>query len=194
MARAALKKATRPAAVPVGKDRGRVSMFLSRLAFWRGRRLKILSYVGTFLVGVVVTLFSLSAIYPMVTIERLESVNRHDPFAVRMVLKNEGFWPIDAIRVNCRVFSIESRAGNRLVETEFEGRKELDRGLHPRHRTRARCEPAVRDAARVGNAALAISVSFSPYYLPWEWRRDEPPYVYRMLRGAEGEVVWVPEG
>jgi hypothetical protein len=196
MAQIARKKSTRAAASAASAEteKGAVSAWLSRLAFWRGRRLKVLSYVLTFVSGILVTVLFLSAIYPMVTIERLESVNRQDPFAVRLILRNEGFWPIDSIRVDCRVFTIESRAGNRLVETAFEGRKDLDRGLHPKHRTRAKCEPAVKDAARAGNAALSISVSFSPYYLPWEWRRQEAPYVYRMSHGAEGQVVWIPEG
>ena len=162
--------------------------------FFRESRLRIVSYIITFVFGIITTLASLSAVYPWVTISELRTTKSHNPFDLRLLLKNEGLWRIRDIRVKCSVFSVESGGRNQIIEFTFEDLKEVRHGLKPKHQTNSKCTPAVHNANNVKRAALAISVSFERFYLPWEWRREEPPFVYTLERGKDNQITWLPEG
>jgi hypothetical protein len=162
--------------------------------FFKGRRLQIVSYVVFYGLGIITTLAALAAVYPWVTISELRTTKPHDPFNLRLLLKNEGFWKIRDIRVKCSVFSIESGGRNQIIETTFEDQKEVRHGLKPKHHTNSQCAPNVQDAENVKRAALAISVSFERFYFPWKWRREEPSFVYTLERGKANQITWLPEG
>jgi hypothetical protein len=162
--------------------------------FLKGRRLRIVSYSIIYGLGIITTLAALAAVYPWVTISELRTTKPHDPFDLRLLLKNEGFWKIRDIRVKCTVFSIESGGRNQIIETTFEDLKEVRHGLKPKHHTNSQCAPTVQDADNVKRAALAISVSFERFYLPWKWRREEPSYVYTLERGKANQITWLPQG
>jgi hypothetical protein len=161
---------------------------------FKRKRLQIVSYVIIYGLGIITTLAGLAAVYPWVTISELRTTKPHDPFDLRLLLKNEGFWKIRDIRVKCSVFSIESGGRNQIIESTFEDQKEVRHGLKPKHHTNSQCAPSVQDADNVNRAALAISVSFERFYLPWKWRREEPSFVYTLERGKANQITWLPEG
>lgn len=154
---------------------------------------KIVSLVAAFILGVVGTVAALSIVRPWVTLSELETTNPGDPFALQVVFRNEGPLPIHNIRVRCTVFYIQY-PGSRLVNTSFEDLKDIKQALKPRHQTHSKCAPSVDNREKATKAALAIAVSFEPYYLPWEWRKEEPPFIYTLERDQNHQIRWLPEG
>lgn len=157
-------------------------------------KIKILSYLVVFLLGMVTTLALLHRMYPWVMIEEMQSVKTDDPFAVRIILVNRSLMSVHNIQVKCAVFSIEGKGSRKIIETSFVDPEGVKRDLKPLHRTTLTCTPEVPNADSITMAALSVTVSFEPYTLPWEWRREEPPFIYRLERVQGEHVVWHAEG
>jgi hypothetical protein len=157
-------------------------------------RVWVASHLAVFGLGIITTLAVAAAVYPWVTISELRITSPADPFALRFLLKNEGFWSLRNIRVRCSVFSVASHGRSQIVESAFEDQTDLGHSLKPRHQTHLDCTPEVADADTIKRAALSVSVSFERFYLPWAWRREEPPFVYSLERGKDRRAVWLPQG
>lgn len=156
--------------------------------------IRVASYGIVYVLGIVTVVAGISAVYPWVTISKLRTTEPGDPFAVRLVLKNEAFLPIRNLRAKCVVFSMGSPGSRRMAESAFEDLEDVKHVLKPKHQTSLMCAPVVAHRHKVSKAALAVSVSFEPYYLPWAWRREEPPFVYSLQRGEDNQIIWLPEG
>lgn len=156
--------------------------------------MRIVSYIIAFALGILTAVAALFAMCPWLTVSELETTEPGDPFTLRFRFKNEGLLPVQNIKVKCTVFSIKAPSGSQIVETSFEDFEDVRHALKPKHQTSLACAPAVEKGRKVSKAALAISVSFEPYYLPWEWRREEPPFVYTLERGEDNRIIWLPEG
>ncbi len=157
-------------------------------------KIKIFSYFLVFVLGIVTTLALLHRIYPWVMIEDLRTVKNDDPFVVRILLSNRSLMSVYNIQVNCAVFSIEGMASKKIIETPFVDPEGVKRNLKPLHRTTLTCAPEVPNASDITMAALSVTVSFEPYSLPWVWRREEPPFIYRLERVQGEQIVWRVEG
>lgn len=157
-------------------------------------RLRVVAYLAIYALGIVTTLAALATLYPWVTISNLQMTDPANPFALRFLMKNEGFWSLRNIRVRCAVFSVTSHGRSQIVENAFEDQRDAGHSLKPRHQTHLDCTPEVADSDTINRAALSISASFERFYLPWAWRREEPPFVYVLERGRDTRAVWLPEG
>lgn len=157
-------------------------------------KIKILSYFFVYTLGMVTTLVLLHRIYPWIMIEELQTVKTDDPFVVRIILLNRSLMSVYDIQVNCAVFSIEGTGNRKIIETSFVDPEGVRRDLKPLHRTTLTCAPKVPNADNITMAALSVTVSFEPYSLPWEWRREEAPFVYRLERGQGENGIWRAEG
>ena len=157
-------------------------------------KIKILSYFFVYVLGILSTLMLLHRIYPWLVIEELQTVKTDNPFVVRITLVNRSLMNVHNILVNCAVFSVEGTGNSKIIETTFVDPDGVKRDLKPLHRTTLICAPEVPNADKITMAALSVTVSFEPYSLPWEWRRKEPPFVYRLERVQGEHVVWRAEG
>ena len=148
------------------------------------------------ILGVMVAVLSVYAavqtLWPRVSVTPGDNLNRYDPFSAPLVISNDGYLSIYAVKLDCtieRLVSSDAKLNWEHVEFEDSLVDHTDDEIGADGRSTHFCGLSITDPNGFKEAYLVAIASFRPGYLPWRVKKRSR---FRGYMGDDHMLRWVP--
>lgn len=134
-------------------------------------------------------LVSLFILWPRLTINLGEVVDRTNPFYSSFRLSNDGYVPIKNIRFKCEMKKVSLKDNSSFTNCSFTFSNYFIQSLNTSESTTIRFDNFFNKNMSVSFARIEVVVSYNPFIFPLLFKKVQQ---FETLQDSNGELFWVP--